>query len=91
MAAESVWHSIVKARWRGATITGDGEWAVVRRCKNFTEILLFDTHTKAAAFKDAFCDADFCSKRHNLGSLVPFIPAPAPKKFHRWTPEMQRD
>jgi len=91
MAEKSIWHEIVRQRWRGATITGNGEWAVVVRCKNITEVFLFDSHAGAAAFKDAFCDADFCFKKHNLGSLVPFIPAPPPKKYLRWTPDMQRD
>jgi hypothetical protein len=85
------WHAIVKARWRGASINGDGEWAVVRRCKNITEVFLFSKHAEAAKLRDAFCDADSCLKRHSLGSLVPFVPAPPPVKSYRWNSERQRD
>jgi len=91
MAEKSIWHSIVKARWRSATITGDGEWAVVLRCKNITEVCLFDTWAAGASFRDAFCHADFCSKRHNLGSLVPFIPHPPARRQFRNLGLLERD
>ncbi|HYM76133.1 MAG TPA: hypothetical protein VE377_09170 [Candidatus Dormibacteraeota bacterium] len=72
----SIWHSIVRDKWRGASISGDGPHAVVLRCTETTHVHLFSTYMEAQSFQLAFCDAPVCWKRHTIGSLIPFVPAP---------------
>jgi hypothetical protein len=72
---ESTWREIVKVRWSGATIFGDGPNAVVVRCAGNKEVHLFPTVEAAMHFRVQLCDNIPCEKKHNIGSLVPFMPA----------------
>lgn len=80
MAEKSIWHEIVRDKWRGAEIVGDGPHAVVLRCEDPTRVHLFSTYIEAVSFQLQFCSAKVCSKRHNIGSLIPFVPAPRPPR-----------
>jgi hypothetical protein len=72
------WKAIVRERWRGAEIHGTGPYACVVRCESPTKVHLFETASAAETFQRGFCNADVCSKKHNLGSLLQFVPRPKP-------------
>jgi hypothetical protein len=76
------WRAIVSERWKGATIHGDGPCACVVRFCTPTAVHLFQTHIEAETFRAAFCNARFCEHKHNVGSLIQFVPAP-PVPFRR--------
>ena len=93
MAANSIatdWEALARKLWPGAQVHGDGQHCVVVRCFITKEVRLFDDYKAARDFEAGFC-CPTCYRKHTYGSLVPFLPAPPPKKFLRWTPEMQRD
>lgn len=75
MAENSVWHEVVKTRWAGYSIIGDGPAACVVRCSGKREVHLFATTEEAMRFRVQLCNALPCEKKHNPGSLVPFVPA----------------
>ncbi len=76
------WRAIVREKWRGAEIFGTGPYACVVRCESPTAVHLFETSAEAETRRAAFCEGGFCSGKHNVGSLLPFVPAPpTPKRL----------
>jgi hypothetical protein len=88
MAATSIvttdWRALAKRLWQNSQIFGDGNHAVVNRCNGvFADVHLFETFEAAMAFKNSPCCTS-CGRKHNYGSLVPYLPAPLPSQVRKF-------
>jgi len=72
------WRALAKRLWVNSQIFGEGNHAVTVRCSGtFADVYLFDTYEAAMAFQSTPCCTS-CGRKHNYGSLVPYVAAAAP-------------
>ncbi|MFB3917247.1 MAG: hypothetical protein ACE14M_10995 [Terriglobales bacterium] len=79
-----------RQRWPQATVTGDGEWALVSYCCEAKYVRLYSLYMMAATDCHEHCGHAFCRKAHRVFRITPAPAIPATRPF-RNPADMERD